>query len=313
MKLLVTGYSGFVGKHLVEHLRNTEHELTLLGRKTPSIDAKAHFYNFSLGDSHAELEMASSIDVVIHCAARAHIMKDEVDDPITEYRRVNVSGTLRLAELAKRNGAKRFIYLSSVKALGESTENGHKFSHNSAYNAEDPYGQSKAEAEAALIDYCENVGLEYVIIRPPLVYGKGVKANFASLYKLIGSGFPLPLAGITENLRSIVAVENLVDLIMCCTSHTNAKNQCFMVSDNVDLSTAELIKIMAKAQGRKGWGVYVPSWCFRLLGKVLGKQDVVKRLTGSLQVDTSHTQTTLGWHPIVCTENALKNMNGINE
>ena len=312
MKLLVTGYSGFVGKHLVDQLKKTEHELTLLGRKRPSENKQIQFYNFSLGDSSPELQIASSIDVVIHCAARAHIMKDEVDEPIAEYRRVNVAGTLALAELAYKNGAKRFIYLSSVKALGESTEEGHKFSYNSPYNAEDPYGQSKAEAEAALIHYCETVGMEYVIIRPPLVYGKGVKANFASLYKLIGSGFPLPLAGIKSNRRSIVAIENLVDLILCCISHPNAKNQCFMVSDNVDLSTAELIKLMAQAQGKRGWGVYVPYWCFSLIGKLSGKQDVIARLTGSLQVDISHTQSTLSWSPVMSTEDALKNMNGID-
>ncbi|MEC8904230.1 MAG: NAD-dependent epimerase/dehydratase family protein [Pseudomonadota bacterium] len=312
MKLLVTGYSGFVGKHLVDQLKKTEHELTLLGRKKPSENKQIQFYNFSLGDSSPELQIASSIDVVIHCAARAHIMKDEVDEPIAEYRRVNVAGTLALAELAYKNGAKRFIYLSSVKALGESTEEGHKFSYNSPYNAEDPYGQSKAEAEAALIHYCETVGMEYVIIRPPLVYGKGVKANFASLYKLIGSGFPLPLAGIKSNRRSIVAIENLVDLILCCISHPNAKNQCFMVSDNVDLSTAELIKLMAQAQGKRGWGVYVPYWCFSLIGKLSGKQDVIARLTGSLQVDISHTQSTLSWSPVMSTEDALKNMNGID-
>ncbi|MCH2256949.1 MAG: NAD-dependent epimerase/dehydratase family protein [Alteromonas sp.] len=312
MKLLVTGYSGFVGKHLVDQLKKTEHELTLLGRKRPSENKQIQFYNFSLGDSSPELQIASSIDVVIHCAARAHIMKDEVDDPIAEYRRVNVAGTLALAELAYKNGAKRFIYLSSVKALGESTEEGHKFSYNSPHNAEDPYGQSKAEAEAALIHYCETVGMEYVIIRPPLVYGKGVKANFASLYKLIGSGFPLPLAGIKSNRRSIVAIENLVDLILCCISHTNAKNQCFMVSDNVDLSTAELIKLMAQAQGKRGWGVYVPNWCFSLIGKLFGKEDVIARLTGSLQVDISHTQSTLSWSPVMSTEDALKNMNGID-
>ena len=312
MKLLVTGYSGFVGKHLVDQLKKTEHELTLLGRKKPSENKQIQFYNFSLGDSSPELQIASSIDVVIHCAARAHIMKDEVDEPIAEYRRVNVAGTLALAELAYKNGAKRFIYLSSVKALGESTEEGHKFSYNSPHNAEDPYGQSKAEAEAALIHYCETVGMEYVIIRPPLVYGKGVKANFASLYKLIGSGFPLPLAGIKSNRRSIVAIENLVDLILCCISHPNAKNQCFMVSDNVDLSTAELIKLMAQAQGKRGWGVYVPYWCFSLIGKLSGKQDVIARLTGSLQVDISHTQSTLSWSPVMSTEDALKNMNGID-
>lgn len=312
MKLLVTGYSGFVGKHLVDQLKKTEHELTLLGRKKPSENKQIQFYNFSLGDSSPELQIASSIDVVIHCAARAHIMKDEVDEPIAEYRRVNVAGTLALAELAYKNGAKRFIYLSSVKALGESTEEEHKFSYNSPYNAEDPYGQSKAEAEAALIHYCETVGMEYVIIRPPLVYGKGVKANFASLYKLIGSGFPLPLAGIKSNRRSIVAIENLVDLILCCISHPNAKNQCFMVSDNVDLSTAELIKLMAQAQGKRGWGVYVPNWCFSLIGKLFGKEDVIARLTGSLQVDISHTQSTLSWSPVMSTEDALKNMNGID-
>lgn len=312
MNLLVTGYSGFVGKHLIDQLEKTEHELTLLGRKKPSENKQIQFYNFSLGDSSPELQIASSIDVVIHCAARAHIMKDEVDDPIAEYRRVNVAGTLALAELANKNGAKRFIYLSSVKALGESTEEGHKFHNNSPHNAEDPYGQSKAEAEAALKYYCETVGMEYVIIRPPLVYGKGVKANFASLYKLIGSGFPLPLAGIKDNRRSIVAIENLVDLILCCISHPSAKNQCFMVSDNVDLSTAELIKLMAKAQGKKGWGVYVPYWCFSLIGKLFRKQDVIARLTGNLQVDISHTQSTLSWSPVMSTEDALKNMNGID-
>ena len=158
MKLLLTGYSGFVGQHLVNALQDKGHELVFLGRKAPNANIKAEHYNYSLGDESHDIAMDSAIDLVVHCAARAHIMKDEVSDPLSEYRRVNVAGTLKLAELANKQGAKKFIYLSSVKALGESTKNGQKFSHNSIYQPEDPYGQSKAEAEVALKEYCESVG-----------------------------------------------------------------------------------------------------------------------------------------------------------
>ncbi|WP_194442093.1 UDP-glucose 4-epimerase family protein [Pseudoalteromonas simplex] len=293
MKLLITGYSGFVGSSLCKKLCNN-HQLHLLGRKgsdcgvvfTSNIDANA---NFS--------KALTDIDCVIHIAARVHIMNDSSNDPLSEFKAINTHGTVNLAKQAVQAGVKRFIFISSIKVNGESTTGNSPFKSTDQPAPEDPYGISKAEAELQLLELGKQTGMEIVIIRPPLVYGEGVKANFASLMRLVGKGLPLPFRLITKNKRSLVSVYNLVDLIKECIDHPKAANQVFLVSDDQDLSTAEMVALMAKVQGKPNIGIPVPLWCFKLAGKLLAKQDVIDRLTGSLQLDITHTKNTLNWSP----------------
>jgi nucleoside-diphosphate-sugar epimerase len=302
MNILVTGYSGFVGSELSKSIHQ-EHYLNLLGRK-PCSYGVVHQTNI---DGKSDFTSAlENIDVVIHCAARVHVMNDSVDDPLEVFKAVNTVGTLNLAKQSVKAGVKRFIFVSSIKVNGESTTAAKPFCSSNKPKPEDPYGVSKAEAEMQLIALGKETGLEIVIIRPPLVYGEGVKANFASLMKLVGRGLPLPFRCIRNNKRSLVSVYNLVDLIKVCIGHPSAANQTFLVSDDNDLSTAEIVALMAKVQGKANLSLPVPVCCFNLAGKVFGKQSVVDRLVGSLQVDIEHTKKTLNWQPPYSVEDGFK-------
>ncbi len=302
MKLLITGYSGFVGSNLVEQLQGN-YQLNLLGRK------QSHFGNVfthNLDSSSLYNEALVNVDVVVHCAARVHIMDDVASDPLNEFRAVNTHGTLNLAKQAAAAGVKRFIFLSSIKVNGESTSAQASFTASDKSAAEDPYGISKAEAEQQLLDLSKQTGMEVVIIRPPLVYGEGVKANFASLMRFVGKGLPLPFRTIKSNKRSLVSVYNLVDLIKVCIEHPKAANQVFLASDDNDLSTAEIIALMAQVQNKKNFALPVPVWCFKLAGKLFSKHDIVDRLIGSLQLDITHTKNTLDWKPPYTVEHGFK-------
>ncbi|CFW10481.1 UDP-glucose 4-epimerase [Vibrio cholerae] len=224
-------------------------------------------------------------------------MNDDSSDPLSEFRAVNTEGTLNLARQAAKTGVKRFIFLSSIKVNGESTSGRQSFTAFNTRSPEDPYGQSKAEAEEQLLELGKQTGMEIVIIRPTLVYGPGVKANFASLMSLVAKGIPLPFGCISNNKRSLVSVDNLVDLIITCIDHPKAANQVFLVSDDHDVSTSEMVREMAIALGKPTWQLPVPIWCYKLAGKLFNKSDVVDRLIGSLQVDISHTKETLDWAP----------------
>ena len=294
MKILITGYSGFVGSNLLNELIG-HYELVLLGRSQPSIDCK--FYKSTINSSTDYSSLISNVDVVIHVAARVHIMDDVAEDPITAYREVNTLGTLKLAKQAADAGVKRFIFISTIKVNGESTSNASPFQSSDAPKPEDSYSISKSEAEEQLIELGKKRGLEVVIIRPPLVYGEGVKANFESLFKFVGKRIPLPFRAITNNKRSLVSVYNLVDLIKVCIDHPNAANQIFLVSDDKDISTSEMVALMAKVQCLPNYSLPLPVWFFHLFGKLLSKQDVIDRLVGSLQVDITHTKNTLNWTP----------------
>lgn len=293
-KILLTGYTGFVGEHLLRVLNNQE--LVLLGRKKIEL-SNATFYQCSIDKEADYSEALTNVDVVIHCAARAHIMNDIVLDPLREFRDINTSGTLNLSQQAAKKGVKRFIYISSIKVNGESTTNKPLFTANDMPAPRDPYGVSKAEAETGLLDIANETSMEVVIIRPPLVYGEGVKANFASLMRFVGKGLPLPFRAIKNNKRSLVSVYNLVDLIKVCIEHPKAANQIFLASDDNDLSTAEIVALMAQVQGKRNVALPVPVWCFKLAGKLLNKADVIDRLTGSLQLDITYTKNTLNWTP----------------
>lgn len=301
-KVLITGYSGFVGSMICEELQNIYH-LHLLGRK----DSACGVVFKSNIDSNTDFSDAlNGVSCVIHSAARVHVMNDTSTDPLAEFRAVNTLGTINLAKQAAQAGVKRFIFVSSIKVNGETTTGKKPFTAKDKRMPEDPYGISKSEAEQQLLELGKQTGMEIVIIRPPLVYGEGVKANFASLMQLVGKGLPLPFRLITKNKRSLVSVYNLVDLINVCIGHPNAANQVFLASDDHDLSTAEMVSLMAKVQDKLNLAIPVPVWCFKLAGKLLGKQDVIDRLTGSLQLDITHTKNTLNWSPPYSVEHGFK-------
>lgn len=297
-KVLLTGTTGFVGSTLLARLKKqSEIQVVVTTRKVaPETDVNTVVVGNIDGVTDFSIALMDT-DIVIHCAARAHIMSDDVSDPLAEYRRVNVAGTLNLARQAARYGVKRFIFISSIKVNGESTTNKPKFNAFDMPAPLDAYGQSKAEAEQALLELSRETSMEVVIIRPTLVYGPAVKANFASLFSIVSKGIPLPFACICNNKRSLVSVTNLVDLIVTCIVHPKAANQTFLVSDDHDVSTSEMVREMATALGKPTWQIPVPVWCYALAGKLFSKSDIVDRLTGSLQVDITHTKETLDWTP----------------
>lgn len=293
-KLLITGYTGFVGNALLPHF--PKGSLVLIGRQDAT-STHGNVYCKKL-DTHEKFgDCLEGVSVIVHCAARVHIMNDKSEDPIAAFKEVNTLGTLNLARQAADAGVKRFIFVSSIKVNGESTSERTPFLFNDDCHPQEPYGVSKADAEIELKQLATETDMEVVIIRPTLVYGPGVKANFASLMNLVLNGIPLPFGCINQNKRSLVSVTNLVDLIITCIDHPNAANQVFLVSDDHDVSTSEMVREMAKALEKPTWQLHVPIWCYKLVGKLFNKSEVVDRLTGSLQVDISHTKETLDWKP----------------
>jgi nucleoside-diphosphate-sugar epimerase len=244
-------------------------------------------------------------DAVVHLAGRVHVMNDTEVDPLTAFRAVNVEGTLNLAHQAVAAGVRRFVFISSTKVNGEFTEPGQAFVEADAPNPQDFYSQSKHEAEKGLRHLSSDTCMEVVVIRPPLVYGPGVKANFAALMHAVQSGWPLPL-GAVHNQRSLVALDNLVDFIVTCIAHPHAGNQTFLVSDGQDLSTTELVRGMAQAAGVPARLLSVPLWALQTGASLLGKGDAVQRLCGNLQVDISKARSLLGWEPPVSLREGLR-------
>lgn len=295
MRVLLTGATGFIGRHILNAAEKFN-EVIVLGRTKPSF-FQGEFIQCDICKLSNVEDNLHGVDVVIHSAARAHIMNDVSLERLAEYRLVNTVATLKLAKLAFESGVKRFIFISSIKVNGESTSNNMPFKSSDQYGFKDDYGQSKSEAESQLLKLSKETGMEVVIIRPTLVYGPGVKANFASLMGLVAKGIPLPFGCITNNKRSLVSVDNLVDLIITCIDHPKAVNQVFLVSDDYDVSTSEMVRHIAVALDKLEWQLPIPVWFYKLIGKLFDKSDVVDRLTGSLQVDISHTKETLGWAP----------------
>jgi nucleoside-diphosphate-sugar epimerase len=244
--------------------------------------------------------------VLVHLAARVHVMQDAFADPLTEFRKVNVAGTENLARQAAKAGVKRFVFLSSIKVNGEFTEAGQPFTADDVPAPEDPYGISKHEAERLLLQIAAETGMEVVIIRPPLVYGPCVKANFESMMRWLARGVPLPLAAVTQNRRSLLALDNLVDLIVTCLHHPAAANQTFLVSDGEDLSTAQLLKRMGSAMGRPARLFHMPPALMKLGATLLNKRAIYQRLCGSLQLDIAKTRQLLGWTPPVSVDQGLR-------
>jgi nucleoside-diphosphate-sugar epimerase len=310
MTVLVTGASGFVGAALCSSLQYSN--LCVLGAVRKLNQAKLHHKikckEIAIGDISIETNWHESLrDVthVVHLAARVHVMHEKSADPLEEFRRINVDATVNLAKQAASVGVKRFVYLSSIKVNGEFTEDGWPFTAGDVPAPVDPYGISKFEAEAALRQIAIETGMEVVIIRPPLVYGPGVKANFDSMMRWLRRGLPLPLGALTHNKRSMVALGNLVDLITVCLSHPAAANQTFLVSDAEDLSTTDLLQKTATALGVHARLFAVPPALLKLVAKLLGKKAVYQRLCGSLQIDMTKTQQLLNWKPPLSVQEGL--------
>lgn len=298
MKILVTGGTGFVGTALLSELENySDIEVVTFGRRRPPSILAENFYEGEIGSEGNYAAALTGVDVVIHCAARAHVMQENESEPLAAYRKVNTDGTLALAEQAAISGVTRLVFLSSIKVNGERTVNGKPFQVEDSVSPKDAYGVSKHEAEIALQKLAQKTGMEVVIIRLPLVYGEGVKGNFSALIKLAKLPIPLPLGNLKSNLRSLVYVGNLVDFAIMCSKHPKAANGIFFVSDNEDLSTTKIITLLRELLGMKGMLIPIPTFLFQLLGRLTGKSDVVERLCGSLQVDVSTSINTLGWKP----------------
>ncbi len=314
--ILVSGATGFVGKALILNLQSQERPVKALVRvkvaglpsaleQVLDIDFSSFFSDITI---HKLTKALDQVDVVIHTAARVHVMQDDVSDPLLEFRKVNRDGTLALAKMAAKSGVKRFIFISSIKVNGESTGLSTSFTEKDDFIPTDPYGLSKYEAEQGLLALAKETGMEVVIIRPPLVYGPGVKANFASMINWMKKGIPLPFGAI-HNKRSLVALDNLVDFIVLCADREKspkAANQVFLISDGEDVSTTQLLHKVAKALGKKAWLIPVPVSWMSFCARLIGKKDVANRLFGSLLVDSSKARNLLGWKPVITMDEQLK-------
>ncbi|MDC3278793.1 SDR family oxidoreductase [Litorivicinus sp.] len=307
MHLLLTGANGFVGSAIASAVVNDGYDLRLLVRhKTNKFGSPVVQSLFDLENVHLlSSDVFSNIDCIIHAAARAHIMIDEASDSLAEYRRVNVEGTLNLARQAVAARVKRFIFISSIKVNGEQTINNRAFRADDLPAPVDAYGVSKWEAEQGLMKIAAETGLEVVIIRPSLVYGPGAKGNLAILNKLVAKGIPLPLGSI-ENQRSLIGLDNLVDLIITCIDHPLAANQVFLASDGKDLSISDLVRSVAEAAGKPLRLIRIPVSLLMLAAVVFRKKAVAQRLLGSLTVDISKTRDLLGWEPPIAVDEGLR-------
>lgn len=304
-RVLVTGARGFVGEAVVFRLlRDGSFVPVAAVRGATRLSGLCQVVTLALEDA-SSLPSLEGIQVVVHAAARVHVMSDVAADTLAEYRRVNVEGTVQLALKAASAGVKRFIFISSIKVNGECTAPGRPFNSTAVPTPMDPYGLSKQEAEEALRNIAEDTGMEVVIIRPPMVYGPGVKANFLSMMRWLNKSVPLPLGAI-RNQRSLVAIGNLVDLVVTCIDHPAAAGGTFLVSDGADVSTPQLLRSIAQALGKKAWLLPVTDVAAQGGGCLCRKKAMAQRLCESLQVDIGPTRQALGWVPPVSVDDALR-------
>ena len=291
MKVLVTGANGFVGRALCPYLAELGYAVVPVVRRQSCIADEVIVHC-----TESWKAALKGCDSVIHLAARAHVMQDQERDPLQAFRANNLDTTIELAKRASEAGVRRFVFMSTIKVNGEETAPGCSFSHDDPVDPKDPYAISKREAEQMLWQISPKTGMEVVVIRPPLVYGPGVKGNFMRLMQAIDKRRPLPLGGI-QNQRSLIYLGNLVDVIRQCVTHPNAAGKTFLVSDGDDVSTPELVCRIAAALGRRPFLLPVPVSWMRHAGRVLGKQAAVDRLLGSLYVDIAPLREELGWTP----------------
>lgn len=303
MKILLTGATGFVGAALRQRLMQDQHSLVLVARQSRAADV------MTLGDMGLDTNWERALigcEVVVHLAARVHVMAGQGAEPASEFHRINVEGTAKLARQAATAGVKRFVFLSTIKVNGEATLPGRPFREDDVPAPKDAYGISKFEAEKVIRALAQETGMDVVILRSPLVYGPGAKNNFASLAHWVRRGIPLPLDMVRGNRRSMVALDNLVDLIVTCLDHPAAANEVFLAADGEDYSTAEWVERLAAAMGRSARLIPVPVRMLEVAAIGLGKREIARRLFGSLQVDSTKVREWLGWRPPITVDEGLQ-------
>lgn len=303
-RILVTGASGFVGQALTAALASAGYQWIAATRRPPPAPDSPHVVVGDIGPGTDWRAALQDIDCVVHLAARTHVLDDRSSDPYAAYRHINVLGTTTLAQQAAAAGVRRLIFLSSIKVNGEATTT-HPYTENDTPQPEDAYGVSKLEAEEALKRIGTDTGLETVVLRPPLVYGPGVKGNFLRLLRLIERGMPLPLSSI-NNRRSLVGVANLADAIIASIAPPLAAGKTYLVSDGEDISTPRLISRLAHAMGMTPHLLPCPPALLNAGAALCSKRAVAARLTGSLQIDNSRIRHDLGWQPRYSLDQGLK-------
>lgn len=309
-KILVTGASGFVGQALCFSLLAQGHLGPAAVRSANSMPLGGGLGVVAVGEVGAQTDWSEAlvgVDCVIHCAARAHVMHETESNALAAYRAVNVAGTQRLAVQAVALGVRRLVFLSSIGVLGIHTNSRGPFSVSDAPKPVEDYAISKWEAEQALWAVSAQTGLEVVVVRPPLVYGPGLKGNLLRLLRWVARGVPLPL-GAVHNQRSLVGLSNLVDLLLRCAEHPAAAGKTFLASDGRDSSISELIRLMAEGMNRRAHLLPIPVSLLKAGGSLLGKRSEIDRLVGSLQVDSAYTRAQLGWAPPVSVEDGVREM-----
>lgn len=307
----VTGATGFIGAALVEHLARSYGQVTAFSRRAALCQgvANVHWRTLpELGSATDFGDLFDGIDCLIHCAARVHVMHDTAGDPLKEFRKVNRDGTLALADAAAKAGVRRFVFLSSIKVNGEATVPGAPFGPDDEPNPADPYGVSKLEAEVGLAELADRTGMELIIVRPVLVYGPGVRANFAAIARLAATGLPLPL-GSAHNRRSLLFLGNLVDFIGKLATGPLPRGRVFLPSDGEAVTTAHLVRALATAQGRRARLLGIPPYAIRAVAHLAGKGAVTDRLFGNLETDTAHLSDA-GWQPPFSFEQGLRDTVG---
>ena len=296
-RILVTGANGFIGQSLCAEALRRGLQVRGATRSACELPAGAEFAVVGAIDSETDwADALRGVDVVIHLAARVHVMKDTAADPLAEFLKVNLHGTANLARQAARAGVKRLVYVSSVKVNGERTTETRPFVESDKPAPQDPYGISKMQAEQALHRVARETGLEVVVVRPPLVYGPGVKGNFAQMLSVVARGIPLPLASV-HNQRSLLCVGNLVDALIVCATHPAAAGQTYLVSDGEDVSTPDLLRRLGTAMGHPARLFSCPPSFLKFAGRLTGKSEQIERLLGSLQVDSDKIRRDLNWQP----------------
>lgn len=296
-RVLVTGANGFVGKNLCLELHRFGYLVLACTRLKQEFTDK--FESIAIGEIGSNtnwLSALSNVDIVIHLAARVHVMQEFSNDPLVEFSRVNVAGTEHLARSAVKAGVKRFVYVSSIGVNGLFTANGAGFNELNVSNPHDAYALSKWEAEQALRRVASETGLEIVIVRPPLVYGADAPGNFAQMLRFVSKGIPLPFASV-KNQRDLIYVGNLVDALLLCASHPKAAGQTYLVCDGEAVSTPNLLRYLAEAMGVNSRVFPFPLLILKCLAKAVGKSAQIDRLLGSLQIDSSKIRNELGWKP----------------